>query len=123
MQNILKNPSKCSICILVMDFERIFDVAFFSFNLAPARCAVSPDEPRGSNFLFDFYVFFERPPPVHSPRWRLATSSLTICPSSIFLILLRFQLRILTKIRGSHENHVRAANCKFVIKGQKSKDN
>ena len=29
MQNILKNPSKCSICILVMDFERIFDVAFF----------------------------------------------------------------------------------------------
>ena len=71
------------------------------------------------------FTYFLKGPlaPVHSPRWRLATSSLTICPSSIFLILLRFQLRILTKIRGSHENHVRAANCKFVIKGQKSKDN
>ena len=28
-----------SIGILAMDFERIFDVPFFSFNLTPARCA------------------------------------------------------------------------------------
>ena len=40
-QKIFFPPSKHSIGTPVMDFERIFDVAFFSFNLTPAHCPIN----------------------------------------------------------------------------------